>query len=757
MMSNTNSSTTVYMSPLESFNFGIKYLWVNDPNARVKVNIVDTIIFKEGKPFYWIFTSEKTGEVLKKKADRLKSLPDILKAIKMRTKALKGCKNGQFKSKIATIWYMERNDRVTSFVVDEMELHTIANSKYVNSLISLQVCMGGYPLKGNGMFEHRMWTQKDGMVNHATYESELSGDYSVRNVFTSGQSRVRIVENHHVVLSSLCNLLVRHFLQTANTRITDLTFQAVFSANHTPFIVYYKKFGIVDPPAAFFNDVNRAAFIYPTGEAPPSIEVNPMSLALTAELWQMDNQGVDMKVYKNYSSEIDRRPSEALTKDEKLARREVDPTAMRSILASNKTPRVANRKSSSLRLSVDVVGTPLPAIDQTPLLYPTSSEELKTKKYTFELTSEMVSLKTDIQRNIPTFGQHPVTQYTRTDPYATPHDLTKSTVHHNHSAPIFVEKLKSTADMSKAKNTTTLSRPRPVYRPDSADSVLKLRQSSQLAQFTNASNHNTISRSRAANLDGEEKEEFDKSTTFVKSSQLEAMSLFAPTAKEDVDQHHLICTQATQAAGTFYQRQFTGSSFEVPLAKDVFEARRPLSAPHPKSPAVARLSVPSDSNGDEDINMRDDNSPRRDATHSGHLNRNSSWVHRRGVTCFGMYCSFDNRVKNAVMGLLEPHMKHEARCKDCPRKIAFKSIMLAVAETKFVGSDMDENIESFVEQMKLSGLSVSWIDRYVNRPTRMILTTTSTAGGVVVYVLHPAAAQSRRPEVPHRFGEDREH
>ena len=59
------------------------------------------------------------------------------------------------------------------------------------------------------------------------------------------------------------------------------------------------------------------------------------------------------------------------------------------------------------------------------------------------------------------------------------------------------------------------------------------------------------------------------------------------------------------------------------------------------------------------------------------------------------------------MGLLEPHMKNEMKCKDCPRKIAFKSIMLALAETKLVGSDMDENIESFVEQMKLSGLSVS--------------------------------------------------
>ena len=53
--------TNTVLSPLESFNFGIKYLWANDPNARVKLNVVDTIIFKEGKPFYWVFTSEKTG------------------------------------------------------------------------------------------------------------------------------------------------------------------------------------------------------------------------------------------------------------------------------------------------------------------------------------------------------------------------------------------------------------------------------------------------------------------------------------------------------------------------------------------------------------------------------------------------------------------------------------------------------------------------------------------------------------------------
>jgi hypothetical protein len=77
--------------------------------------------------------------------------------------------------------------------------------------------------------------------------------------------------------------------------------------------------------------------------------------------------------------------------------------------------------------------------------------------------------------------------------------------------------------------------------------------------------------------------------------------------------------------------------------------------------------------------------------------------------------------QNAVMGLLEPHMKHEERSKECSRKITFKSIMLAVAETKFVGSDMDENIESFVEQMKLSGLSVSgWVDGWMDGSIQFI-------------------------------------
>ena len=47
------------------------------------------------------------------------------------------------------------------------------------------------------------------------------------------------------------------------------------------------------------------------------------------------------------------------------------------------------------------------------------------------------------------------------------------------------------------------------------------------------------------------------------------------------------------------------------------------------------------------------------------------------------------------------------KCQVCPHRIAYKSLLLAKAETKFLGTDMDENIESFVDQMKLNSSSVS--------------------------------------------------
>lgn len=49
----------------------------------------------------------------------------------------------------------------------------------------------------------------------------------------------------------------------------------------------------------------------------------------------------------------------------------------------------------------------------------------------------------------------------------------------------------------------------------------------------------------------------------------------------------------------------------------------------------------------------------------------------------------------------------QERCTDCSQHLAYKSILLAKAETRFLGVDLDENIESLIDQIRLSELSVS--------------------------------------------------
>jgi hypothetical protein len=51
----------VDFNALESFHLLFKNLWSMNIAYRVKLNVVDTVLYKEGKPFCWLFTSEQTG------------------------------------------------------------------------------------------------------------------------------------------------------------------------------------------------------------------------------------------------------------------------------------------------------------------------------------------------------------------------------------------------------------------------------------------------------------------------------------------------------------------------------------------------------------------------------------------------------------------------------------------------------------------------------------------------------------------------
>ena len=51
----------VDLNTLESFSFLFKSLWSADIVRKPGINIVDTIIFQDGEPIQWLFTSDKTG------------------------------------------------------------------------------------------------------------------------------------------------------------------------------------------------------------------------------------------------------------------------------------------------------------------------------------------------------------------------------------------------------------------------------------------------------------------------------------------------------------------------------------------------------------------------------------------------------------------------------------------------------------------------------------------------------------------------
>ena len=97
--------------------------------------------------------------MLKKRPERLNSHKSIVDAFTSRSKALKGHKESAVKAKIAIIWYVQSNNIMSSYLVDQIELQAILRSELVE-IVAIQVFAGGFTFNGNGIFEHKMWLDR---------------------------------------------------------------------------------------------------------------------------------------------------------------------------------------------------------------------------------------------------------------------------------------------------------------------------------------------------------------------------------------------------------------------------------------------------------------------------------------------------------------------------------------------------------------------------------------------------------------------
>lgn len=72
------------------------------------------------------------------------------------------------------------------------------------------------------------------------------------------------------------------------------------------------------------------------------------------------------------------------------------------------------------------------------------------------------------------------------------------------------------------------------------------------------------------------------------------------------------------------------------------------------------------------------------------------------------FCYVFGRLQNAAVNENKEGAPPKLeRCSECPHQVTYKSILLAKSEARFLGADIDENIESLIDQIRLTSVSVS--------------------------------------------------
>jgi hypothetical protein len=260
----------VEFTKLESFCYFWNHLWTNDWIRKPKLQILDTILFTSGKPSCWLFTSQQTGEVMKKKSDRLESKKGIVESFKKKSQAFRGYKSVELRSKTAIVWFVRSDNSFCSFLVDEKELGSILHSE-LKEIVAIQVFMGGFVFKGNGVFYHKVTRLSSGVLSHQSYELIDSLTESVNSQFTNKTHKKLIVlESQSETLRNLGSYLSRYIEMTSpkGSEVEYLSFLVSFNSTWDPFLVGVRDLGLGKMPSSFFQRSEQNIFL---NGVPPTI------------------------------------------------------------------------------------------------------------------------------------------------------------------------------------------------------------------------------------------------------------------------------------------------------------------------------------------------------------------------------------------------------------------------------------------------------------------------------------------------------
>jgi hypothetical protein len=265
-------TSSVNLTDIESFSFLFNAVWQTQQSngSKCQLNLLDAILFQDGIPYRWLFTSCKTGEIMKKKDGRL-CYQEVVKSFKSRTSILNENKGGVFSAgPVATVWYVESTAAVKSNVVNEKELLQLFESKQaLNNVLAIQVYLSGLSMKGSGVFEHRILANQEGKRQHQTTEfaSQVAGTHIT--TFSEGIQRGAVTEAQHNSIKDISRRLVKAIENSSRCTVASIVVQVAFDASWTPHVVAARNIILWSAPSDWYaSQSSRNSMIYASGSCP---------------------------------------------------------------------------------------------------------------------------------------------------------------------------------------------------------------------------------------------------------------------------------------------------------------------------------------------------------------------------------------------------------------------------------------------------------------------------------------------------------
>ena len=289
-MSEVVRDVGVHLSEIESFSCVFKSLWwdgvgsdINNNTSKLKMNLLDTILYRNGVAFRYLFTSSKTGEILKKKTEKLNSY-DILKSLKLRAHGMKGKKEyAVLKPPIATVWYVavdapNGHQSIRCQSVNEQELSKLLEQSYLPNILAIQVYLNGWPLRASGIFEHRVsvvedYTAHDGETpkrQHETFEFLQPPDDMNLSIYSTGEGirRLAVTEKQHGTLIAFAKRLMYVLEKQMFSTLASLVIQVAFDSSWVPYLVAAREVVLWDVPKRLLTSAGRMEMVFSDGTPP---------------------------------------------------------------------------------------------------------------------------------------------------------------------------------------------------------------------------------------------------------------------------------------------------------------------------------------------------------------------------------------------------------------------------------------------------------------------------------------------------------